>query len=69
MRDSSSASALAILVVDDGAGWTNGVADLLLPEQVSVVVTDDRQDVLILTEQTQPEMIILDLDSPRRQSR
>ena len=65
MHCRSTAPDVVVLVVDDGAGWTDGVADLLRPEQVSVVVADDRQDLLVLTEQTQPEMIILDLDSPR----
>lgn len=65
MHRKSTVSNPVVLVVYDCVGWTSAVSELLRYEHVSVVSSEDHQDVVAVTERTRPEMIILDLDSPR----
>lgn len=64
MHDLAASSAVAVLVVDDDAGWANLLADFLQPEQVSLLVADNGQNVLHAAEKTQARIIIVDLDLP-----
>ena len=64
MRNISAVSAFRVLVVDGNVEWSGEIASHLRPEKVSVVVAEACRDVMTMVEDTQPQLIILDLDLP-----
>lgn len=64
MHDRAVSSAVGILVVDDEVSWTKVMADCLRPEQVLVVVADNGEEVLAAAKNSQPRIVVLDMDLP-----
>lgn len=62
MHNSAPSSALRILVVSTGAGWTDRLAEQLPAEEVSVLVTDSSAEALVAARNLRPRIILLDFD-------